>query len=180
MNSIKTLVHEHFIIGKGLNILESIINKLEKNEQVSIEKINSLLDFFHVFADKCHHVKEEEIMYPELEKRGIPKESGPIGVMIYEHNEGRELYNQMKQALSDLSNNSNKKQFISAANNYINLLRQHIWKEDNVLFRMAEQVLTENEDKQITERFEHFENEQIGKEVHEKYHNLIHELEKTL
>ncbi|MFA0758190.1 MAG: hypothetical protein NOOUEUKL_000848, partial [Candidatus Fervidibacter sp.] len=107
-------------------------------------------------------------------------EGGPIGVMLIEHEEGRELRRRMIEAASNLADEANRQQFVTAAREYINLLRQHIWKEDNVLFQMAQQVLTEADDATLVERFERHEREQIGEGVHERYHHLVHELEEEL
>jgi len=56
------------------------------------------------------------------------------------------------------------------------LLRAHIDKEDNVLFPMADQLLTAADQKELTEAFEKVEAEEIGEGVHDKYHQLAHEL----
>jgi len=139
--------------------------------------VTELLDFFKVFADQCHHGKEESLLFLELEARGVPKEGGPIGVMLHEHDEGRRLQEQMREAIADLTDETHRQQFIAAARNYIALLRQHIWKEDNVLFRMAQQVLTEEDDERLSEQFERHEREAIGEGVHERYHHIVHRLE---
>jgi hemerythrin-like domain-containing protein/uncharacterized protein (DUF2249 family) len=177
MKSVEALMHEHRVIEHGLAVLEAIADRIERGETVPTEKVAALLDFFRVFADECHHGKEEGVLFPELEARGIPKEGGPIGVMLHEHAEGRTLQQQMQQALSDLTSEANRQQFVAAAHNYIALLRQHIWKEDNVLFKMAEQFLTERDDEQLAARFDRHEREHIGEGVHERYHHLVHQLE---
>ncbi len=177
MKSVEALMHEHRVIERGLEVLAAIADRLERGETPPTEKVTALLDFFRFFADGCHHGKEEGMLFPELEARGVPKEGGPIGVMLHEHDEGRALQQQMRQALTDLADATNRQQFVTAARNYIALLRQHIWKEDNVLFKMAEQVLTDADDAQLAERFERHEREHIGEGVHERYHHLIHELE---
>jgi len=177
MGSVEVLMHEHRVIEQGLAILKNIADRIERGEPVPTDKVTALLDFFRVFADQCHHGKEEGMLFPELEAKGIPKEGGPIGVMLFEHEEGRGLRRKMVEAAGNLSDEANWQQFVTAARNFINLLRQHIWKEDNVLFKMAEQVLTEAEDEQLAERFERHEREHIGEGVHERYHHLVHELE---
>lgn len=177
MKSIEMLMHEHRIIERSLTILEAIAERLERGESIPTDKVKVLLDFFRVFADQCHHGKEEDMLFPELEVRGIQKEGGPISVMLHEHEEGRNFQRQLREVATDLANEANQQKFATAARNYINLLRQHIWKEDNVLFRMAQQVLTEMDDEQIAERFERHEKEHIGEGIHERYHRLIHELE---
>jgi len=177
MKSTEVLRGEHRVIERGLAILESIADKIERGESPPRDKVVALLDFFSMFADRCHHGKEEGMLFPELEAKGIPKERGPIGVMLFEHEEGRESRRKMAEAVNNLADEANRQQFVTEARNYINLLRQHIWKEDNVLFKMAEQVLTEGEDEQLAERFERYEREEIGEGVHERYHDLVGELE---
>jgi len=83
MRSIDLLVYDHRIIERGLNLLQAAVSKLEKNEKVSTEVFEKLIRFFREFADKCHHGKEENHLFPSLEIRGIPREGGPIGVMLY-------------------------------------------------------------------------------------------------
>lgn len=177
MKSIEVLMHEHRLIEQGLKVLENIAYRLERGEDIPSDKLSALLDFFRVFADQCHHGKEEGMLFPELEKKGIPKEGGPIEVMLIEHEEGRSFQKQMREAAVNLEELEAKRKLVQAARGYIELLRQHIWKEDNVLFKMAEQVLSETEDEQLTKLFERQEIEEIGEGVHERYHQLVHELE---
>jgi len=179
MKSIDILMQEHRVIEHGIKVLENIVKKMENNDnKINLEKVVMLLDFFKVFADNCHHAKEEDILFPYLEDRGIAREGGPIGVMLFEHQEGRELQKIMRESILNGLNEEDKKKFIRAAYEYINLLKQHIYKEDNVLFRMAEQVLDNYTDNELVSKFEDYENNNIGKDVHEYYHNFIHDLEK--
>lgn len=175
--ALETLRDEHRVIEHGLLVLEAMANRLEQGEAVPRERVASLLEFFRSFADGCHHAKEEETLFPELEGRGIPREGGPIGVMLHEHEEGRALQQRMRRASSNLAEEADRQEFITAAREYIALLRRHISKEDDVLFPMAQQVLTEADDEALLERFERHEREQLGEGVHERYHQLIHELE---
>jgi hemerythrin-like domain-containing protein len=177
MKSLELLMQEHRLIERGLALLKNIADRLERGESVSIEKVISLLDFFRVFADKCHHAKEEKALFPKLETRGIPREGGPIGVMLNEHEKGRTLQEQMRQALSDFLEAKARQNFVSSAREYITLLSQHIWKEDNVLFQMAKQILNKSDDMELEKSFESYEQEQIGGDSHEQYHKLICELE---
>jgi hemerythrin-like domain-containing protein len=52
--------------------------------------------------------------------------------------------------------------FLEAANGFINLLRQHIHKENQILFPMAEQALTEDDKEKLLEAFARVNNEEIG------------------
>lgn len=168
MQSVDILYNEHRVIEKALNLLEKINQKLHNDENVDIQKIEGLLDFFINFADGCHHLKEENSLFPVLERKGI---SGPTFVMTTEHQEGKKLILKMKELLPNIK--ENREDFLEASNEYVELLRQHIWKEDNVLFNMAKNVLSTDEDITITNEFKKLQ----CNSKHDYYHNLIEKME---
>jgi hemerythrin-like domain-containing protein len=71
------LKHEHRVIERMLRILNVACEKLEKSEDVSLEVFKKAIDFICVFADRCHHGKEEETLFPFVEEHGIPKKAVP-------------------------------------------------------------------------------------------------------
>ncbi len=165
------LKSEHRIIERMLTVLEKA---LILKDEINIEHIEKIIEFFKNFADKCHHGKEEEMLFPEMEKVGIPKEGGPIGVMLFEHDEGRNFIKGMEFALKE----RDFQKFEENAKGYIELLREHIFKEDNILFNLADSHIDRKTQEELLYKFEKFENEIIGKKFHEKYHQLVHEMEK--
>jgi len=174
------LREEHKAIKKMLDVLERICEKLENGEHVDPEHMREVIEFIKTFADKCHHGKEEDILFPELEKIGIPKEGGPIGVMLHEHNLGREFVGEMSDAIEayEKGDAESARKFVENARGYIGLLRDHIEKEDNILYPMGEMHLSEEKMKELIEKFDHVENQIVGGGVHEKMHELLHKLEK--
>jgi len=180
MQSIETLMHEHRIIEHGLAILQRLASQCQNAQPVDPPKVQAVLDFFQVFADRCHHAKEEGTLFPELERRGIPRAGGPIGVMLHDHERGRHLLAKMRQAVEHWDQPNQREQFSQAALEYVQHLRQHIWKEDNVLFRLAQQLLTAYHDAAMLRQFEELERHQLGEGVHERYHQWIHELQREL
>lgn len=177
MRSVDMLMHEHRVVEQGLAVLEAMAGRLAGGDSVPANQVADLLDFFRDFADGCHHAKEEQSLFPALVERGVPREGGPVGVMLAEHDQGRSLQRQMRQALPQLAADAGARtRFAQAARNYAALLRQHILKEDNVLFRMAEQVLTAGDDRRLAEAFDRHERETMGEGSHERYHAMIHEL----
>ena len=149
-------------------MLEALI-KLGPNKVLNSD-IKELLDFFEQFADKCHHSKEENSLFTLAKKRGIPKESGPIGVMLFEHEEGRRLRKSMLDASKRLNENFEK--FKENAGIFVNLLRAHINKEDNILYPMIDSILKNEDNEMLLKEFEKIE-ERIGKGAHEKYFKFI-------
>ena len=172
------LKEEHQGILLMLRILEKVAAKLEAGEEVDLNHLERIVEFFRVFADKCHHGKEEDLLFPEMVKAGVPKERGPIGVMLAEHQQGRGFIRGMAEALDRRKKGDAKAlpSYAENARNYIALLTQHINKEDNVLFPMGEKVLSRKTQEEMMEGFEKIEVERIGEGTHEEFHKLLHQL----
>lgn len=167
MKSVDRLVAEHDIIERGLAVLEKSVTRIESGDSVPNDFPKWAPDFFRQFADKCHHAKEEDLFFPLLKERGIPEEGGPIGVMLHEHVVGRDCVRRMREASE--ANEFDGAKFATAANEFIPLLRQHIFKENNVLFKMAEQVLSEADDADVDGKFTQVEQERELAGMHERY-----------
>ncbi|MBZ5670455.1 MAG: hemerythrin domain-containing protein [Acidobacteriia bacterium] len=171
----KVLRHEHEAILKMLEVTEKVANRLEQGEAVRQEVLANLQEFFRLFADQCHHGKEEDLLFPLLEQKGIPRTGGPIGVLLREHEEGRSLIRQMGDAAeatkSGLTGAGSR--WAGAARGYVGLLHGHIEKENNVLFMMAERLLTPGEQEQLAEDFEKLEVDKMGVGTHERLHAMM-------
>lgn len=160
---------EHNAILHVLKILDKMISNTTKEDSVKLKHFNELLYFLKIFADKCHHAKEENYLFKELVAKGVPNEGGPVGVMLKEHTEGREYIALMNKTLEA----GNLTEFNIAAAKYRDLLRNHIDKENNVLFVMADKLLDESKQDELFEKFEEHEESVIGSGVHEKLHAMI-------
>lgn len=178
MRATRQLRDEHEGILVMLRIIENACRQAESGERVTIEHFEGILEFLKVFVDKCHHAKEEEMLFPALEDLGIPKEGGPIGVMLHEHALGRELLKAIDEAFTEYKGGGKKA--LEAVNHsskeYVSLLLDHIAKENNVLFVMAESRLSERQQEELYEGFEKIEEERIGRGKHEEFHKMIHVL----
>jgi hemerythrin-like domain-containing protein len=165
------LIKEHEGIRSGLTILERMVTMLREKEQIDMSDFREMVEFFKLFADKCHHGKEETMLFPEMEKAGIPKENGPIGQMLIEHGEGRKYISRMSEIMNEGIFNTGG--FIQAAENYIDLLRHHIDKENTVLFPLGDKKIPAEIQKRLLESFETFEEDVMGPGTHEKLHGLL-------
>ena len=133
--------------------------------------VEDALDFFRSFADGYHHFKEEDTLFPMLMNRGVPKEGGPIGCMLKEHDFGRSCLAGIRANLDAARAGSPEavEAIRAHATDYINMLRPHIMKEDTVLYRMARYIL-EPADVEILEReYSNPANPRITPEVLQKY-----------
>jgi hemerythrin-like domain-containing protein len=143
--------------------------------------MTNAVDFFRNFADGCHHSKEEQELFPTLVGHGIPEDGGPIGVMLAEHASGRRFLRGMAAAAERYAKGDAgaKTPLVTNALGYIDLLRAHIDKENHILFAMADQVLSTSEQARLYSAFDRIEKEHIGPGVHERYHAMIGEYQKT-
>ncbi len=178
MRSIERLKEEHEVIERGLNLLEQAVARIEARQPLPEGFPQWAPRFFQQFADQCHHAKEEDVFFPVLKERGIPEEGGPIGVMLYEHGLGRDCVGRMREASE--AQPFGARIFAEAAKEYIPLLRQHIFKENNVLFRMAERVMTQADDADVTGRFSQVEEERGLTDSYESFGNEVARWEQAL
>jgi hemerythrin-like domain-containing protein len=160
MKAIEVLMGEHREIEKALDDLEAFVkgtaNDSVKDGRTELKKY---VEFIREFADHHHHGKEEDILFAEMNHAGFPKEAGPLAVMCSEHEEGRRQVKILKE-LSERSSpwtREERSRVAEAALGYTELLRQHIQKEDHVLYPMAESRLSSETWSRIEKRFEEFE-----------------------
>jgi hemerythrin-like domain-containing protein len=181
MKPTEELIHEHEAIQTMLRILESASSRLVAGEQVSADDLANMVEFLRVFADRCHHAKEETVLFPAMEAVGIPRERGPIGVMLSEHDAGRKHIQGMAAALESYRSGAvgAAREFATQARLYTHLLLQHIQKENQILFPMADAHIAEREQERIAQEFARLEAEQIGEGTHERFHALLGELKQA-
>jgi hemerythrin-like domain-containing protein len=172
------LRHEHKIILVALAAMEKQAKEIEATGKVDGDRTDKMLDFFRNFTDRCHHTKEEKHLFVALEQRGMRHDVGPIAVMLAEHQHGRNRLKAVNGALAKARAGDRPmiKQVRENLAAYVKLLKEHITKEDNVLFVMADKVLTHQDQKTLTAAFEKVEADEMGEGTHEKYHQIAHEL----
>ncbi|NOY58855.1 MAG: hypothetical protein GXO75_07960, partial [Calditrichaeota bacterium] len=83
------LVAEHDVIERMLKVLTEAANRLQKGQVVAPDIFVKAADFIQNFADRCHHAKEEDVLFKLMGERGVPTQGGPIAVMLIEHDQGR-------------------------------------------------------------------------------------------
>lgn len=137
------LREEHQWILKVAGVLEEILGR-ESEQGLDFDAIEDCVSFIRLFADACHHGQEEDLLFPELEARGMPRNAGPLAVMLAEHEMGRSYARQMVKSLPGARGGDpgDRAILVNAAGGYVKLIRAHILKEDNVLFNMADQAVT--------------------------------------
>lgn len=153
-----------------------MVERLKSGRTIATDDYRDMVEFLRLFADTCHHGKEEGLYFPALEQVGIPRENGPIGQMLIEHEQGRPYIKEMMAAFGGEAIHAQA--FGTVAENYAALLRAHIQKENMVLFTMGDTLLTPDRQKQLLEQFEHFEETVMGPGIHDRLHAMLDTFEK--
>lgn len=161
MKATEVLKSEHRVIEQVLSCLLAAANKLERDHEIDADTFRQAIEFFRLFADRCHHAKEEGALFPLLTERGLPEEGGPVGVMLYEHEEGRRHVRTMDEALpaAEKGERFARTRLVEHAREYAALLQEHIRKEDDCLFDMAERMLTSEDQAFLSREFDRAEEE---------------------
>jgi len=174
------LKEEHRALERMLNVFEAALKKSENGEKVQPQVYFDIIEFIKKFGDKCHHGKEEDLLFPAMEIKGFSKQMGPVAVMLYEHTQGRNLVAVMTSAAERYATGdaSALKDLALAGRNFIGLLRQHIQKEDNILFVMADQHFNEVEQNELLAKFQKVEQENEACASKSKFISTLESLEK--
>jgi len=177
---IHTLKHEHRVIEQALRALDGICKRSSAGERIPSEVLSMLLDFIRTFADKYHHVKEEKHFFPALERKGILRQGGPLELMEREHEIERRLVGELSQHIKayQASIPGSWDHFVQTSILFIELLTGHIQREDQVLFRIAEAILDDEDNNSLSSAFRHVEVE-IGRGVLENCERTAGELERA-
>jgi hemerythrin-like domain-containing protein len=150
-----------------------MLASVKSGNDVPVDILRDAVLFNQSFVDRCHHGKEESCLFQCLETRGIPREGGPIGVMLYEHQIGREMVRKIQSLLeayeADLGA---KNELLRVCSEYVAHLRQHIFKEENILFQMGDAVMNQEDNMDSVECYERTEEQTLGPGKHEEMLNL--------
>lgn len=171
------LVGEHELIERAMDVLRRELEKLPENGHDEFI-IRRATDFLLEFGDHIHNKKEEEFLFPLMVKRNIPQD-GPIRVMLLEHETERELLHDMQTASNGLSDISTEARidFAKRGMEYLDVRSNHIWKENDVLYKMGLQVFTEQDNVELVEAFEKINSQSYGKNASQKFSQMLEEVE---
>ena len=179
--STESLQKDHKLIEKVLLALDSTIKLLKDGKKIPEQILLPTIDFTQNFTDICHHGKEEEALFPALEKAGMPSHMGPIRMMIVEHQRTKAIAEQIELASKKYLKTNDSVDLILTLEVYVQHVTEHLWKENNRLFKMAESRLTnyaKDVDKNLAE-IEEKKFKEIGKSRSD-YELLVDDLEKSI
>ena len=180
MKATEILIHEHELILRGIAVLERLARRANAGQEVPAGDAQSIIEFIRKFADGCHHAKEEGVLFPAMIAAGIPAQGGPVAVMLNEHEQGRAAVRAMDDAVAGFGRDAGApERFAAAAFAYSTLLTNHIFKENNVLFRMADQIIPASQEAGMLAAYDEHEARVTGPGEHERFHAVIDALEQV-
>jgi hemerythrin-like domain-containing protein len=137
------LVAEHRLILRMLDVLERNALLTRRGEFGNYAFYLDAVDFIRTYADRFHHAKEEDILFEALVANGMPRANSPVAAMLMEHELGRGFVKAMEEgARAALAGKLGQDETIAAnAIGYLELLREHIAKEDGILYPLAERLI---------------------------------------
>ena len=158
--STASLRKDHELIEKVIKAMDSTIELLNDGKQIPESILMPVIDFSKNFTDVCHHSKEEKSLFPALEQAGMPKNMGPIAMMLMDHERSREIGKNMEQSAQEYLSSGDSAKLISDMKQYVEHITEHLWKENNRLFMMAEARL-QYVSKKVDEELNQIESEKL-------------------
>jgi hemerythrin-like domain-containing protein len=174
----KVLEEEHHCIQKVVAAMAVPVETLKAGKEVEEKTLQDIVEFMRTFAGKCHHGKEETHLFPVLERKGVPTRGCPLGALIAEHQKGRVLVTELAEATEVYNTGSPlaKKSLVKSLRALTDLYPNHSWQEEYLAFPMADKILSPEEQRGLSEKFEMVEKE-IGLDVHQRFERFAKTLE---
>jgi len=179
--STTSLRRDHDLIDKVIKSMETTIQLLESGKKIPESILVPVIDFSKNFTDVCHHSKEEKSLFPALERAGMPTHMGPIAKMLMEHEVTRKIGNKIEESSKNYFKTDDASQLISDMKEYVEHVTEHLWKENNRLFMMADARL-QNVSQQVDEELNQIEKiklDEIGK-TRDEYEQIAEEFTKKI
>lgn len=173
------LVAEHELIERGMAVLKSCLDAIELSVEVNTVQLGRALDFLLQFGDKIHNTKEEKHLFPLMGAKGIPVQGGPLGVMLMEHEGERTLLTTMLALLPKFIELTfaDRLSFKEEGMEYLKVRAEHIWKENDILYPMGRQVLSEADNRDLLTAFDRLNRESYGEMAFGHFQAMVTELE---
>jgi hemerythrin-like domain-containing protein len=167
MKATNFLIQEHKLILRALDVLDAMSSLIEEARVVEQPDVDKILDFLRWFGDSHHQAKEEVILFPAL-KKASASQSRPIEHMTLEHSQERAMVEDLETALRL----SKLPEFVSSARQLSSTLRNHIYKEDRILFEKVDAVLSPEEDEAVYEKLTRFDSALDMRVLEDKLNDL--------
>ncbi len=171
------MVAEHQLILRMIDLVEKNTRRLEAGAFDRWDFFLDAVDFIRNYADCFHHAKEEDVLFKALVANGMPAQNSPVAAMLMAHDQGRAHVRGMEEgARQALAGGAAPVADIARhAHGYVALLRDHIDKEDHILYPLAERILPEELRSEMVAAYRAAAAQ--TPEIEEKYRRLVEKWE---
>lgn len=178
MDAIRTLIEEHRLFLRVVEALEAYGERAERERRVDRDDLSAFVSFLAEFVDLCHHGKEEDVLFAALADAGFPAASGPLAVLRADHDRGRRLVRHLHELSGKVEawDEADFEAFAGASRAYADLLRDHIQREEEVFYPMAEEHLSRAQMRQVEDLFHLFEERREAGRAHARLRELAEKL----
>lgn len=163
---IKQLVDEHDNIKILLENIPKICNRMVKSGNIDKDLVLKCVEFIRMYADKYHHSKEEDILFKYADET-----SDIIKAMHEDHNTARGYVRQIVKGVEE----EDLYLIIENLTDYGKLLKQHIKKEDEILYPYIERMLSKEQLEKLDEEFDNV-NKAVINGFHEDWNTFLSRL----
>lgn len=177
-NFIDELKRDHLVIQQVVAGMSAVAELIDSGKQVDASVLADLVQFLRVFADQCHHEKEDQYLFPLLATKANVSTRRELESLEREHRSAKQLVAQLaKVAVAYVHDPAVVRyRVIDLLQQLVELYPAHIWKEDFLVFPLAQQNLSITEQQDLQEKFEDVERE-VGEDVHAGFEMLAKKLE---
>ncbi len=176
MQPIGPLMHEHRLIERMVDVLKAEIDLIKLGQGPDIDLLRRTVDFFRMYADRCHHGKEEDILFRELKKKDLsPELRARMDELIQDHKDARQMVSSLEEATTSFSqgNDDAREQIRTLLARLVAFYPHHIKMEDNHFFHPCMEYFTKEEQKAMLDEYWEFDKNLI----HEKYGTIVDRFE---
>lgn len=172
---------EHVGVGRMLGILDAMARRTREGAAPDPQDLAQAIEFLRVFVDRCHHGKEEGLLFPAMQSAGMTSAEPTIATLLAQHVQGRAAVSRIDEAAQRFgaADPAAGQMLAEAIGSYTKLLHAHIRLEENDCFAPADHELPASVQDDLAEGYERIEREVIGEGVHEAFHALLDRLEDT-
>ncbi len=169
------LIAEHDIISRVEQMVPQLDSYWKTNQETYEETIRSLITFFREYADKFHHYKEEQILFPKMNRHPDFSQQE----LIEEFEDHHELFREHLSSVEASLQEKNYEQVQAILKRYINELLDHIAAENDELFVMAESLFNDDELESMYFSFKDIDRE-FGEDKKQQLVETLEHIEKIL
>jgi len=178
MTPTENLIKEHEEINELLDIMSKIALKIKSKDVFYPNDVEEIIDYLIIIIENSHHGKEDDVFYPELISSGIPKETAPLSIINYEHTLANRYLKDISSCVVNckIGNDFSGELLADSLTNYVVVIKNHIQREEEIIFPIANEVLSSEKQNEISQRFEDIEQKNISLSFFDRFNKLLKKL----